>query len=66
VPDHVSIDLTSREWEVLDLMREGLSTKAIASRLYVSRGTVRTHISAILRKLDVPDRDSALRLIGRR
>ena len=40
--------LTSREWEVLDLMRDGLSTSEIAERLFVSRVTVRRHVSGIL------------------
>jgi two-component system nitrate/nitrite response regulator NarL len=55
--------LTSREWEVLDLMRDDLSTAQIARRLFVSDGTVRSHIASALRKLRVPDRDAALRLL---
>jgi len=55
-------ELTRREWEVLDLLREGLSTSEIARRLYVTRVTVRTHVAAILRKLQVPDRISAIKL----
>jgi DNA-binding NarL/FixJ family response regulator len=61
VKDHKA-KLTSREWEVLELLREGLSTAEIADRLYVTRVTVRSHVSAILRKLDVSDRVSALKL----
>lgn len=57
------IELTSREWEVLDLMRQGLSTKEIAKRLFIAEVTVRTHISSILRKLRVPDRRTALRVL---
>jgi DNA-binding NarL/FixJ family response regulator len=57
------VELTSREWEVLDLLRQGLSTAEIATRLFVAEVTVRTHISSILRKLRVPDRRSALRLL---
>lgn len=56
--------LTSREWEVLDLLREGLSTAEIAERLAVSEVTVRRHVSGILKKLRVPDRAAALRLLG--
>jgi DNA-binding NarL/FixJ family response regulator len=55
--------LTAREWEVLELMRRGLGTKEIARRLFVSEVTVRRHISAVLRKLGVPDRESAIRLL---
>lgn len=54
--------LTSREWDVLDLMRHGTSTREIAQQLYVSPVTVRTHVSAILRKLRVADRATAVRL----
>jgi two-component system nitrate/nitrite response regulator NarL len=52
--------LTSREWQVLDLMRYGLSTRAIADRLTLTQATVRSHISSIVRKLGAPDRRSAL------
>jgi DNA-binding NarL/FixJ family response regulator len=60
-----SVELTDREWEVLDLMREGLSTEEIAARLFISPVTVRTHVSAILRKLQVPNRDAAVELLDR-
>jgi two-component system nitrate/nitrite response regulator NarL len=43
--------LTRREFEVLDLLREGLSTAQIAERLYVAQVTVRTHQASIRRKL---------------
>jgi DNA-binding NarL/FixJ family response regulator len=51
-------ELTSREWQVLDLLRQDLSTAEIARRLVLSPVTVRTHIAAILRKLDVADREA--------
>jgi DNA-binding NarL/FixJ family response regulator len=51
-------DLTSREWEVLSLLRQGLSTAQIASKLFVSRATVRSHIAAVLKKLDLPNREA--------
>jgi DNA-binding NarL/FixJ family response regulator len=51
-------DLTSREWEVLELLRRGLSTAEIADRLVISSVTVRTHVASLLKKLDVPDRDA--------
>jgi DNA-binding NarL/FixJ family response regulator len=54
--------LTSREWQVLDLLRQGLATADIARRLFVSPATVRSHVAAVLRKLRVPDRESAIRL----
>ena len=54
--------LTSREWQVLELMRDGLTTAQIADRLVISRATVRSHVAGILRKLRVPDREAALEL----
>lgn len=56
------VDLTAREWEVLDLMRQGEPTRSIAERLFVSEGTVRTHVASILKKLKAPDRETAIRL----
>jgi len=58
-------ELTDREWEVLELMRQGASTEEIASRLFISPVTVRTHVSAILRKLHVPTREAAIELLAR-
>jgi DNA-binding NarL/FixJ family response regulator len=60
------VELTSREWEILDLLRQGLTTAEIAQRLFVSKVTVRRHVSAILRKLRVTDRKAALRLVRER
>jgi len=57
------VELTSREWEILELLRTGLSTAEIAERLFVSKVTVRRHVGDILRKLRVPDRKSALELL---
>lgn len=57
------VELTSKEWEVLDLMREGLSTADIGGRLFISAGTVRSHVSSILKKLRVSDRKAAIKLL---
>jgi DNA-binding CsgD family transcriptional regulator len=51
--------LTAREEQVLELVAEGLSNSQIAERLYISVKTVSVHVSAILRKLDVPSRTAA-------
>jgi NarL family two-component system response regulator LiaR len=48
--------LTPREQEILPLLTRGLSNQAIADQLFISRATVKTHVSNILQKLDVPDR----------
>jgi len=45
--------LTSREWEVVGALAEGSRVTTIAGRLNVSPGTVRNHLSAVYRKLDV-------------
>jgi DNA-binding NarL/FixJ family response regulator len=57
------VELTSREWEVLDLMRQGATTEQMAARLFVSPVTIRTHISSILKKLRVTDREAAINLL---
>jgi DNA-binding NarL/FixJ family response regulator len=59
------VELTDREWEVLELMKQGLDTQEIATRLFISPVTVRTHVSAILKKLHVPTREAALALLDR-
>jgi NarL family two-component system response regulator LiaR len=52
--------LTAREWEVIDMLRDGRSTEAIADDLVVSIETVRSHVKNILRKLDVRSREDAV------
>jgi DNA-binding NarL/FixJ family response regulator len=52
-------DLTPREREVLELIAHGLRNAEIAQRLGMSDKTVRNHTSAILLKLQVPDRTAA-------
>ena len=56
--------LTSREWEVLDLLRDGLTTRQVAERLFLTQATIRSHVASILRKLKAPDRAAALRLLN--
>jgi NarL family two-component system response regulator LiaR len=51
--------LTDREIEILRLLAKGLSNTDIADRLFLSEGTVRNHVSAILTKLEVSDRTQA-------
>jgi len=52
--------LTAREREVLRLMADGKNNSQIATQLFVSENTVKTHVSNILDKLDVRDRAAAV------
>jgi DNA-binding CsgD family transcriptional regulator len=63
-PRHDDV-LTPREWEVLDLLREGLTNEQIASRLGVTHDTAKFHVSEILSKLSVATRQEAARWAGR-
>lgn len=52
-------DLSGRELEVLRLLAQGRDNSEIASALYISPGTAKTHVSHILRKLDTENRIQA-------
>jgi DNA-binding NarL/FixJ family response regulator len=54
--------LTSREWEVLELLAQRRSTTEIAERLVLSSSAVRVHVASVVRKLGVPDRAAAAEL----
>src|SRR5438552_5207075 len=56
-PEQAKIDsITNRELEVLALVTEGLRSKEIAQRLFISESTVTHHLSSIFSKLEVSDR----------
>jgi DNA-binding NarL/FixJ family response regulator len=59
------VRLSDREWDVLELIRQGLTTAQMADHLYISQTTIRTHISRVLHKLKVPDREAARQLLDR-
>ena len=52
--------LTSRQMEVLRLMAQGLSNKAICKRLDVAEGTVKLHVAAVMRALSACNRTQAV------
>lgn len=54
--------LTAREMDVLTLIANGSSNADISAALYISLSTVKTHISALMRKLDATNRTSAVKL----
>ena len=58
--------LTAREIQVLELLAEGLSNKAIAERLSISDQTVKFHVASIAGKLGATNRTDAVRRAVRR
>lgn len=58
--DKPADELTSREHEILQLIAEGLTNAAIASRLFISVNTVRNHVQSILAKLGAHSKLEAL------
>jgi NarL family two-component system response regulator LiaR len=57
-----ALGLTARELEVLELIAEGLSTKEIAERAFLSENTVKTHASRVFEKLGARRRTQAVQL----
>lgn len=59
-------DLSEREREVLVLLAQGLSNREIATRLFITEGTVKNHVSNILAKLQAENRTQAAEIARRR
>jgi DNA-binding NarL/FixJ family response regulator len=57
--------LTSREWDVLQLLLLGKSNQEISTNLYISYKTTKTHVSHILQKLGARDRADVVVIAGR-
>lgn len=62
-PTHI---LTKRECQVLQLLADGKSNRAVAETLYISEKTVKNHVSNILQKINVNDRTQAVVLAIRK
>lgn len=63
-PDQQQVDklgLSKREYEILQLISEGLSNQQIAGKLFVSENTVKKHVSNLFLKLDVQRRTEAIK-----
>jgi DNA-binding CsgD family transcriptional regulator len=59
-PDLLAEPLTAREHEVVQLLAQGLSNKAVGERLGISEHTAKFHVNAILTKLDAQTRTDAV------
>lgn len=60
IPPGETDTLTARELEILEMMAEGMSNRVIASRLKISRYTVKFHVASILTKLAARSRTEAV------
>jgi NarL family two-component system response regulator LiaR len=58
--ERIKLGISSREMEVLQLMADGLSNQEIASQLFVSLNTIKTHCSRLFEKMDVKRRTQAI------
>ena len=56
------LEISEREYEVVQKISEGLSNKEIAEQLFVSESTVKTHVSSLLLKLNAKRRTQAIQI----
>ena len=61
--DFAARGVSPRELDVISLVAKGLSNKEIAEALFLSEGTVRNYLSAVLDKLELRDRTPACRVL---
>jgi DNA-binding NarL/FixJ family response regulator len=62
-PNQAEVELTAREFEVFQRLRQHEGTAQIASRLGISQVTVRRHVASVLHKLGAPNRRSAIEML---
>ena len=56
------LEISKREYEVLELISNGLSNREIGEKLFVSESTVKTHVSSLLLKLNAKRRTQAIQI----
>lgn len=56
------LDISQREYEVLQLIHQGLSNKEIGESLFLSESTIKTHVSSLLVKLNAKRRTQAIQI----
>lgn len=56
------LEITTREYEVLQYISKGLSNKEIGERLFLSESTIKTHVSNLLVKLNAKRRTQAIQI----
>ncbi|WP_353777369.1 LuxR C-terminal-related transcriptional regulator [Winogradskyella sp. 3972H.M.0a.05] len=56
------LDISKREYEVLQLISKGFSNKEIGEKLFLSESTIKTHVSNLLVKLDAKRRTQAIQI----
>ncbi|WP_075340306.1 response regulator transcription factor [Tenacibaculum agarivorans] len=56
------LEITTREYDVLQLIAKGMSNKEIADELFLSESTIKTHVSNLLSKLNAKRRTQALQI----
>ena len=54
--DYGELNISKKEYEIIELVAEGLSNREISYKAYLSEGTIRNYISTILEKLELRDR----------
>lgn len=54
--DYTAHGISEKEWQLTELVAQGLSNREIASKLYLSEGTIRNYLSTVLEKLNLRDR----------